>query len=300
METGGFVRVTNGRPAVGWRVWTVQERCDGVRLGSVIYDAVWTPGASAHASCRHDELHVVPDMTCNCGFHAARDPVDAFPYLHGRDEPSTLCRVLGTLSGMRFRFCDEFDGGFGWIVDEFMERCSHALVADGRVWLIDPLDGDGVEDRNRAAGDAAGVIQLLDRHNRDCAILAARLGVPHHVVPRVAIAPFQFIPIRMGRFWKEVALWWRERRVLVFADVLGTPDYLLAGRERLGVHPLLRLRPPRKQLGAIHPVAILCGHGAGLFDEAGAALREALSTSRRRIPGQAASAVRAWRASRAG
>ena len=201
---------------------------------------------------------------------------------------------------MQVRFCDDFDGGFGWIVDEFMERCSHALVADGRVWLIDALDGDELQDRIRAVGAPAGVIQLLDRHNRDCAALAERLVVPHHVVPRAAIAPFEFIPIRVGRFWKEVALWWPERRVLVSGDALGTTRYFLSGRERLGVHPLLRLRPPRKQLGSIDPAAILCGHGAGVLDEAGAALREALSTSRRRIPGQVASAVRAWRASRAG
>jgi hypothetical protein len=201
---------------------------------------------------------------------------------------------------MRVRFCDDLDGGFGWIAEEFMERCSHALVVDGGVWLIDPLDWDELDDRIRAAGAPAGVIQLLDRHNRDCAALAERLGVPHHVVPRTAIAPFEFIPIRMGRFWKEVALWWPERRALVFADALGTTRYFLSGRERLGVHPLLRLRPPRKQLGSIDAAAILCGHGAGILDEAGAALREALSTSRRRIPGQVASAVRAWRASRAG
>jgi len=102
METGGFVRVTNGRRAVGWRAWTVEECRDSLRLGSVIYDAIWTPGASARASCRLDELHVVPEAMCNCGFHAARDPVDAFSYLHGRDEPRTLCRVFGevVLSGL--------------------------------------------------------------------------------------------------------------------------------------------------------------------------------------------------------
>jgi hypothetical protein len=73
-------------------------------------------------------------------------------------------------------------------------------------------------------------------------------------------------------------------------------DYFLAGDERLGVHPLLRLRPPRKQLGGLEPATILCGHGEGVFDNAAAVLREALSTSRRRIPAQAANAWRAWRA----
>jgi hypothetical protein len=199
---------------------------------------------------------------------------------------------------MRAGFCDEFKAGFGWIVDEFMERCSPALVEDGRVWAIVPVDGDGVEDRIRAAGTPAGVLQLLDRHNRDCAALAARLGVRHHVVPQGSLGPFACIAIKNSRSWHEVALWWPDRRVLVCADVAGTAPYYRAGNDRLAVHPLLRLRPPRRQLGALQPNVILCGHGVGVLEDADAALREALSTSRRRIPGQAARAVRAWRASR--
>jgi glyoxylase-like metal-dependent hydrolase (beta-lactamase superfamily II) len=197
---------------------------------------------------------------------------------------------------VRVRFCDEFDGGFGWIVEEFLERCSHALVADRRVWLIDPVAGDGVEERIRAAGEAAGVIQLLDRHNRDCAELARRLGVPHHLVPHEAIAeaPFAFLTIREGRWWNEVALWWPDERVLVSGDALGTSRYYQARGERIAVHPLLRLRPPRRQLGRLSPDRILCGHGEGIHARAETALREALRTARRRIPGQVAASVRAW------
>jgi hypothetical protein len=202
------------------------------------------------------------------------------------------------VAALKVRFCDEFDAGFGWIADEFMRRCSHALVVDGRVWVIDPVDGEGVEERVRAAGTPAGVLQLLDRHNRDCGVLAARLGVRHHVVPQGSLGPFAFIAVRSSRSWNEVALWWPERRVLVCADALGTAPYFRAGNERLGVHPLLRLRPPRRQLGALQPKVILCGHGEGVFEDPDAALREALSTSRRRMPGQFANAWRAWRASR--
>jgi len=197
------------------------------------------------------------------------------------------------------RFCDQFDGGFGWIVPEFMQRCSHALVEDGRVWVIDAVDSEGVEERVRAAGTPAGVLQLLDRHNRDCAALAARLGVRHHVVPQGSSGPFGGIAVKNSRSWNEVALWWPDRRVLVCADVLGTAPYFCAGNERLAVHPLLRLRPPRREFGALQPDMILCGHGEGVLGDAGPALREALSTSIRRLPAQAVSAVRAWRASRA-
>jgi hypothetical protein len=199
---------------------------------------------------------------------------------------------------VRPRLCDKFGGGFGWIVDEFMQRCSHALVEDGRVWVIDPVDGDSVEERIRAAGAPAGVLQLLDRHNRDCTALAARLGVRHHVVPQGSLGPFACIAVRNSQSWNEVALWWPDRSVLVCADVLGTARYYRAGNERLGVHPLLRVRPPRLELGALQPNVILSGHGEGVLEYADTALREALSTSRRRIPGQVASAVRAWRASR--
>jgi hypothetical protein len=175
-----------------------------------------------------------------------------------------------------------------WVEEEFMERCSHALTADGRSWLIDPVDNPRVD----TFENVAGVIQLLDRHNRDCAAIAKRLRVAHHVVPRHPILPFVFIDIRRNRRWNEVALWWAARSILVCADALGTAAYFLAGDERLGVHPLLRLRPPR--LG-VQPEAILCGHGPAVFDGADAALREALRTSRRRIPQQVVSAVSAWR-----
>ena len=194
------------------------------------------------------------------------------------------------------RFCDEFDGGFGWIVDdEPLRRCSHALLADGRVWLTDPVDGEGVEERVRAAGEPAGVIQLLDRHNRDSRALARRLGVPHHEVPVELIegAPFDFLVVRKGWTWKEVALWWPERRVLVCADALGTVGYFVARGERLGVHPLLRPIPPRRRLGHVQPETVLCGHGEGILAGAAAPFQEALSTARRRIPGALANAVRA-------
>jgi hypothetical protein len=171
-----------------------------------------------------------------------------------------------------------------WVEDEFLERCSHALVADTRTWLIDPVDNSRVDELE----NVAGVIQLLDRHNRDCAEIARRLDVRHVVVPSAPIPPFVFI--RISRH--EVALWWGDRRVLVCGEALGTARYYRAGEERLGVHPLLRWRPPRLD---VHPEVILCGHGAGIFENADAALREALSTSRRRIPKQLVSAVRAWR-----
>jgi glyoxylase-like metal-dependent hydrolase (beta-lactamase superfamily II) len=207
------------------------------------------------------------------------------------------------VAALNVRFCDDFDDGFGWIVDgEFMERCSHALIAHGRVWVIDPVDGDGVEERIRAAGEPAGVIQLLDRHKRDSRLLADLLGVPRYDVPveLIAGAPFDFLVVRKGWTWREVALWWPERRVLVCADALGTAAYFVAPDERLAVHPFLRLVPPRRRLGNVQPEVVLCGHGEGILSDAAPLFQEALSTARRRIPSALANAPRAWRRSRAG
>jgi hypothetical protein len=199
------------------------------------------------------------------------------------------------VAALKIRFCDTFDGGFGWIVDEFIERCSHALVAEGRVWLIDPVDGEGVEERIRAVGEPAGVIQLLDRHNRDSRALAERFGVPHYDVPveLIAGAPFEFLVVRKGWVWREVALWWPERRVLACADALGTVPFFLAQGERLGLHPVLRLIPPRRRLGNVRPEIVLCGHGEGILSGAAPLVQEALSTARRRLPSVLANVRRA-------
>jgi hypothetical protein len=163
------------------------------------------------------------------------------------------------------------------------------------VWFVDPVAWPDAEKRALELGEPRGVIQLLDRHERDSRQLAGTLGVPHHVIPAaVPDAPFELLRIAGSRWWREAALWWPERRVLVCADALGTIGYFVAPGERLGVHPLLRLRPPR-QLGKLRPQAILCGHGRGVHDDAAAALDEALRTARRRLPAAWLGAVRAGR-----
>jgi hypothetical protein len=184
------------------------------------------------------------------------------------------------------RFVDELDFGFGWISPHKpeLQMASHALLADGQVWLVDPSEGAGVEERARALGEPAGVLQLLDRHNRACAAFAERLGVPHYRVPFESVGPFEMVAVVQRKRWQEVALWWPQRRVLVCADALGTvPHSFALGGERLGVHPLLRLTPP-KQLAWFEPEHVLCGHGAGVHERATEAVREALANARRRIP----------------
>jgi hypothetical protein len=195
------------------------------------------------------------------------------------------------------RIVDEFDGGFGWQADEpeFLERTSHAVASDGKVWLFDALDVEGLDDRVRELGEPAGVVQLLDRHGRDCLPIAERLGVPLLITPRQAIAALTPTRVVWLPGWHEVAVVFSAERVLVAGDALGTAGYLRAPGERLGVHPLLRLLPPRK-LGRVDPLHVLCGHGEGVHGEQAAdALNEALRSSRRRIPRLLPASVRAWR-----
>jgi hypothetical protein len=186
-----------------------------------------------------------------------------------------------------FRFCDDLGAdGFGWIVDEAMTRTSHALAAEGRVWLVDPLDWPEAIDRARGLGELAGVIQLLDRHDRDCAALASRLGVAHLVAPDdVPGSPFELIEVVRRRWWRESALWWPGTKTLVAADGLATNRFYTAGKAPVAVHVLLRFMPPR-QLGSLDPERVLVGHGEGLLGpNAADAVREALRTSRRGLPG---------------
>jgi len=164
---------------------------------------------------------------------------------------------------------------------------SHALRdLDGRVWLVDPIDGIGLDALlAELDGDVVGVIVLLDRHLRDAESLASRHECrllvppgrwrPGHPAPaaaeriagEVAACPFRFLPlvVRPGQ-WLEWALWWPDQRVLVIAEAAGSANYYLASaQERLAIHPMLRvLGPPTALADASmepEPELLLMGHG---------------------------------------
>jgi hypothetical protein len=92
---------------IGWRVWLVVESDGVLRLASVLHDEIWPTHQAVVARCRRDEdlflepsglpAHAAPHERCSCGLHAARDPDTVRSYLRGRDEPGTVCRVLGTV-----------------------------------------------------------------------------------------------------------------------------------------------------------------------------------------------------------
>jgi hypothetical protein len=176
--------------------------------------------------------------------------------------------------------------GLSWVVDEPMERASHAIADGGRAWLVDVVDDAHALERVAALGAPAAVLQILDRHPRDCAAVAQRLGVRHiRLPPALPDSPFEVRDVVQVPRWREIALWWPLRKALVVAEAVGTGRYFAVGPGPAGIHPWLRMTPPRGSLGALEPEFLLLGHGPPLTGPgAAAALRDALDRSRRDIP----------------
>ena len=202
-----------------------------------------------------------------------------------------------------WREIDQYDGGFGWIAhpDETIQRASHAFAVDGDVWLVDPVDTEGIDDRIADLGEVAGVVILLDRHKRDSAALATRHGVSVRVpafidgvaaeldapVERfrhnLADTGFAVHEVVDNRLWQEGLLYNEDSGTLIVPEAVGTTEYFRTGDRPLGVHPVLRLTPPSK-LARLSPDRLLVGHGDGIHDHAAGALEEAVDGARSRAP----------------
>ena len=198
---------------------------------------------------------------------------------------------------------DRFDGGVGWIADpkEVLQRASHALAVDGDVWVVDPVDVEDLDELLSEFGTVRGVVLLLDRHKRDAATIANRHDVPVYLphffvdVAEELDAPVEYFGEELddtgyqmhrlinNRFWQEAALYHPEERTLLIPEAVGTTEYFLAEGEALGVHPGLRMIPPR-QLRRFEPKRILVGHGSGIHENARRELKDALRGSRWRAP----------------
>ena len=190
---------------------------------------------------------------------------------------------------MRFRFCDDLGAdGFGWIVDEAMTRTSHALAADGKVWLVDALDWPEAIDRALALGEPAGVIQLLDRHDRDCAALASRLGVPHVVAPdELAGKPVHVHPGHAAEALARVGALVAGRRGRSSRPTRSERTaFYTGGKAPIGVHLLAAARRRRGRSARSSPSTSSSATARECTAPDGREpLRDALRTSRRRLPG---------------
>lgn len=202
---------------------------------------------------------------------------------------------------MRISLTSHDGWGLSWVAAEpaFMQRGSHAVRGDGGVWLFDPVDGDGLDEAIAGLGTVRGVVQLVDRHPRDCAVLAQRYGVPLHRVPKDGVPGLAAEPIVLHDrpWWREVAFWLPERRALVVGESVGTAPYFVMDGDRLGLHPLARIDPPEALLGR-DPGHLLPGHGEalsgdGLDEELARVVRRGrkdlpkawLASARRFLPG---------------
>lgn len=205
------------------------------------------------------------------------------------------------------REIDRWDSGVGWIAypNEGMQRASHALEVDGEVWVFDPVDAPDLDDLLAEFGPVAGVVVCLDRHKRDAAALARRHGVSVYVpdwmtgveddidapVERfgreLADTGIRAIRVKDSSFppWQEVALYDEAGGTLVVPEAVGTAAYFRGKGEELGVHPMLRLFPPRRPLSGLSPDRVLVGHGPGIMSGGARALEGALDNARKNLPG---------------
>ncbi len=184
-------------------------------------------------------------------------------------------------------------GSFTWIAhpDEWMERASAAVVVTDATYLVDPVDTPELDGRLAGLPPVRGVIRLLNRHGRDGDAVAQRFGVEviigydiGRVHPDLVV-----LPVADGLGWREAAIWIPGRRLLVVAEVLGTVAYFHArDGDRLGMHPMIRLLPPKAAFAGLDPVAVAVGHGRPLLAaDAGATIASVMRTARRDLP-------RAW------
>lgn len=205
---------------------------------------------------------------------------------------------------MRAERIAEWEDGYGWLAvpDELMQRSSHVIEGKSGSWLIDPLDGQGVENLLPDASKITGIVLTLDRHQRDCAYFARKFDVPvalarplRGVEDELACATestdrfcadtgWSVLPLLDGPGWHEIALVSEDEATVWISEVVGTAPYFCAPGELLGVHPIIRLRPPRKRLAPLAPERIVVGHGRGILTDGTRLLQEAMHNARRRAP----------------
>jgi len=179
---------------------------------------------------------------------------------------------------------DRLPWAISWTASEPLERSSHALLHEGRVWLIDPFADEAALRAAVGLGEMAAVVQLLDRHPRDCEAVAERFSVPHLRLPEsLPGSPFEVHRMIWKPRWRELCLWWEGHRALVVAEAVGASRYTAVGDQPLGVHPFLRMKPP-EALGRFSPDVLFPGHGPAIQSNAAAALDQALARARKDIP----------------
>lgn len=205
---------------------------------------------------------------------------------------------------------DQWDAGFGWIAhpEEDSRRASHAIRGEDGVWVFDPLDGPGVEDRLSELGTVAGVAVLSNYHARDAGVFAERHGVSVHVpewmdrvvervdgpIDRYAAPPGEWVGLGNSGItvrtvdpttaWLEAIAYRGSDGTLLVPDMFSASPAVTVGDERLGCYFFHRFAPPRAAFADVDPERVLVGHGEGVSEDATGALESALDDARRNLP----------------
>jgi len=187
----------------------------------------------------------------------------------------------------------EWPGGLSWIADpdEDARRASHALATEAGVWVVDPVDAEGLDDRLTALGAVAGVVVVQDRHTRDAAAVARRHDAAVYV-PEWAELTHEKLAVDAERLestlpgteyevhrlvdtdeWAEAVLVDESGDTLVVPEALGTLSSFGSG-DGLGLHPALDAPP--EGLADWTPERVLVGHGESVHEAATTALRAAV------------------------
>jgi len=181
-----------------------------------------------------------------------------------------------------------------------MQRASHALEADGEVWVVDPVDAVGIDELFAEFGDVAGVVLLLDRHARRRRNREPPRGLgprPRWMsgVAEEVDAPVEPLHARAGDteygvhqvvdlpFWQEAALYGEETGTLVVPEALGT-GRLLPQRHRAPRRPPDASAVPAEETRSALARADPRRARRGVLDDATDALVDALGGSRSRAP----------------
>lgn len=192
------------------------------------------------------------------------------------------------------RAVTEWSGGISWIADpdERAQRASHALQTAAGVWIVDPVDADGLDERLEALGEVVGVLVIHDRHTRDAEAVARRHDVAVHVPDWMTLVreKLDTAPETVGSDlpgtnytvhrllatddWEEAILVDETANTLVVPETLGTLPSFREDDNALGVHPAVDVPPQR--LSDWRPDRILVGHGESVHSEADSELRAAL------------------------
>jgi hypothetical protein len=201
-------------------------------------------------------------------------------------------------------------GSVAWMLGaaDPAQRASSAIVVGAGTLVVDPVDGEGLDALLSGLPPVIGVVTLLDRHQRDAAVIGERLGVPR-LTPialggsGVAVEGVEERSVFERPRWREALLWLPDRRLLVCAETLGTAGFDLArSGDLLGMHPFARLQPPRAAFAGLDPEVIAVGHGPPLDHDAAESLRKVLRLARWQLPQSwlrmVPAAVRASRAAR--